>query len=723
MEFLSADKTKATGWTTHFQPGQLIAYPVKVDSVIKQHGKYSLSIEKVSDDSGFGVIDYIIPKTFKGQKIQLRGFLKTENVNSGYAGLWLRIDGTDKIIAFDNMHDRGVKGNTDWKEYTIDLDYDSSAAININAGALLIGDGKLWADNFKLFIDGQPIENVPVITPSLSKPEKDTTFKNGSRMDTIAINKQQIVNLTALGQLWGFLKYHHPAIAHGNYNWDAELFRIMPMVIKTKNNRELSKVLEKWVDGLGVPPVCKGCATMVNGADTKLLPDYGILFNRTVLSASLTHKLSWILNNRNIGGGYYIDMLAVGNPDFIHESNYRKMTYPDEGYRLLCLFRYWNMINYFYPYKYAIGEDWNNVLPDCIPKFIRSANTTDYVLNTLALIARVHDTHANMWSNNTALSEYKGKYAVPFQAKFLSGKLVVTGYYNDTLNVKQLVKPGDVIEKINGQQINELIKKYLPYTPASNYNTQLRDLPSQFLLRNNTKTFDLEILRDGKKYNILMNGIGYGVIKYSLDLDPTPNVPGYYLINEQIGYVFPGRYKNTDLPKIEDLFAKTKGIIIDMRCYPSDFMPFTFVPFIKADESSFVKFTKGSADDPGLFVFKETETSPSLKLYKGKVVVIVNSTTQSQAEYTTMALQSSPNVTVIGSQTAGADGDVSAIQLPGGISTMISGLGVYYPDGTETQRKGVKINVVINPTIEGIKAGRDELLEKAKAIILGGAQR
>lgn len=86
-----------------------------------------------------------------------------------------------------------------------------------------------------------------------------------------------------------------------------------------------------------------------------------------------------------------------------------------------------------------------------------------------------------------------------------------------------------------------------------------------------------------------------------------------------------------------------------------------------------------------------------------------------------MALQSSPNVTVIGSQTAGADGNVSAIQLPGGISTMISGLGIYYPDGTETQRKGVKIDVVIKPTIKGIKTGRDELLEKAEAIILGGA--
>jgi hypothetical protein len=49
---------------------------------------------------------------------------------------------------------------------------------------------------------------------------------------------------------------------------------------------------------------------------------------------------------------------------------------------------------------------------------------------------------------------------------------------------------------------------------------------------------------------------------------------------------------------------------------------------------------------------------------------------------------------------------------------MISGLGVYYPDGITTQRAGVKINLVIKPTIQGIKTGKDELLDKAKELIM-----
>ncbi len=99
---------------------------------------------------------------------------------------------------------------------------------------------------------------------------------------------------------------------------------------------------------------------------------------------------------------------------------------------------------------------------------------------------------------------------------------------------------------------------------------------------------------------------------------------------------------------------------------------------------------------------------------------VINATSQSQAEYTTMAFQSSPNVKVIGSTTAGADGNVSSIILPGGLNTMISGIGVFYPNGAPTQRVGVKIDYKIYPTIIGISTGKDELLDKAIEVLNAG---
>lgn len=91
----------------------------------------------------------------------------------------------------------------------------------------------------------------------------------------------------------------------------------------------------------------------------------------------------------------------------------------------------------------------------------------------------------------------------------------------------------------------------------------------------------------------------------------------------------------------------------------------------------------------------------------------------SQAEYTAMAFRSAPGALVVGSTTAGADGNVSPFSLPGDLRTMISGLGVFYPDKTPTQRIGIVPNVVAHPTVAGLRDGRDEVLEEALRQILG----
>jgi C-terminal processing protease CtpA/Prc len=44
---------------------------------------------------------------------------------------------------------------------------------------------------------------------------------------------------------------------------------------------------------------------------------------------------------------------------------------------------------------------------------------------------------------------------------------------------------------------------------------------------------------------------------------------------------------------------------------------------------------------------------------------------------------------------------------------MITGLGVFYPNGAPTQRVGIHADVEVRPTVAGIRAGRDEVLEAA----------
>ena len=88
----------------------------------------------------------------------------------------------------------------------------------------------------------------------------------------------------------------------------------------------------------------------------------------------LNKKLKYIYKNRFQGAHYYIGKNSVGSPKFSNEKKYYTMPFDDDGFKLLALYRYWNVINYFFPYKYLTDKDWNKVLKEYIPKFINSNN-------------------------------------------------------------------------------------------------------------------------------------------------------------------------------------------------------------------------------------------------------------------------------------------------------------------------------------------------------------
>jgi hypothetical protein len=93
----------------------------------------------------------------KGKKIRLSGWIKTEGMGKGYAGLWWRADGPDGVLAFDNMQSSEIDGTRDWREYTIEL-LVPPETVNINFGALLVGSGRAWFDDIEVEIDGKPFD-------------------------------------------------------------------------------------------------------------------------------------------------------------------------------------------------------------------------------------------------------------------------------------------------------------------------------------------------------------------------------------------------------------------------------------------------------------------------------------------------------------------------------------------------------------------------------------
>ncbi|MFD1615913.1 S41 family peptidase [Gelatiniphilus marinus] len=684
-------------------------YNLEADTLHVRSGKFSAKINSGEKEGSFGSIAYAIPANYEGESIQLEGYMKIKNIENGFAGLLLRIDGESEILGFDNMKDQNINGTKDWQKYKITLPYPDGAKTIYVAG-LLDGTGEAWFDDFVLTIDGKNIQTLKEIEKPILKAELDKAFDLGSNITFPKLDDKRITNLDVLGRVWGFLKYHHPEIAKGNYNWDYELFRILPKYNQVKSNAERDALLVNWIDNLGKVEPCKSCKDTSENAFVK--PDHAWI-NAFGLSAELKDKLNHIYKNRHQGNGFYINAVA-DRIKFLNENKYYNMSYKDAGFKLLALYRYWNMMQYFFPYKYVTDKDWNTILKEYIPKFINSKNKLEYELITILLISEINDTHATTSVGFNNVQNRRGEYYPSFKLQFIQNKFVVTDYYNPEFKDASKVKAGDIITHINEKPIESIVDSISPYYPASNKTSKLRDI-SRDLLRSNKKEISIKFISNNqnKQHRLPLYE------KSDLNLDWYKwEGKCYKILDGNIGYITLQFIKKEDIPVIKEAFKDTKGIIIDIRNYPSTFVPFMLGTYFVSENTQFAKFTIGNINNPGEFVLKRGDEIPKpSETYKNKLVVLVNEDSQSQSEYTAMAFRAADNTTIVGSTTAGADGNVVSMYLPGGLLTRFSGIGVYYPDGTETQRIGIIPDVEVKPTIEGIKNGIDEPLEKAIGII------
>ena len=206
----------------------------------------------------------------------------------------------------------------------------------------------------------------------------NTEFIKGSNITIYDLDNTKIESLNKLCRVWGFAKYYHPKVVDGSKNWDFELFRIMPMVLEAKNQDEVNNILYTWLNKFGEFKE----SSYSENAEVKIKADTNWISDENYLGRELSTLLikmskTYISNRDKAYVNYEKDSVY---PNFGNEHKYASIDYNDDGYKLLALFRYWNIIEYYYPYRTVIGEDWNKVLNEFIPKIINSDNDLSYKL-------------------------------------------------------------------------------------------------------------------------------------------------------------------------------------------------------------------------------------------------------------------------------------------------------------------------------------------------------
>ena len=108
----------------------------------------------------------------RGKKLRLHGWIKTDGVTAGWAGVWIRAEG-GKRTAADNMFGRGVTGTADWREATVEVDVPADAGLVI-VGPMLAGPGSAWFDDLRIEIADipapKPIALAGIVVDAAGKP-------------------------------------------------------------------------------------------------------------------------------------------------------------------------------------------------------------------------------------------------------------------------------------------------------------------------------------------------------------------------------------------------------------------------------------------------------------------------------------------------------------------------------------------------------------------------
>jgi hypothetical protein len=176
---LLAAGTRAQGFD-HLPPGWHRMGPrdtywdhtLKLDTKTMRSGASSLRIESVNPGvrTLAGVVQAFDPGPYRGTRVRLRGYARVSNL-SGWAGLLMRVS-SPSTTAFDNMSAKPYRGTADWTAADVVLDVPADA-VAIYVGAVVVGSGRVWLDDFQLDSVPRSVATTGPTVP-LDEPPRDT---------------------------------------------------------------------------------------------------------------------------------------------------------------------------------------------------------------------------------------------------------------------------------------------------------------------------------------------------------------------------------------------------------------------------------------------------------------------------------------------------------------------------------------------------------------------
>jgi C-terminal processing protease CtpA/Prc len=686
---------------------------------------------------------------YRGRRVRLRAGVRTQVAGDGNrAQLWLRVDRKGGSPGFfDNMGDRPIV-DAAWREYQIVGDVAEDAE-GISLGLILIGNGRAWLDAVSLETIG-----------GIGEGDEPARPLEGRGLD----------NLVAFARLLGYVRYFHPSDQAAATDWDRFAIDGVQAVEGVKDPDALARALDRLFRPIapsvrtfptGKPPAgaddAKPAAAAEKGAGT--LPPrvlawqhIGVGLGRSPVYSSERVDLRM---PRPADGAKPLDVslpeprkpyaadLGAGVsclvPMALHADEQGTLPRPERGEqaqavpliaprapgfqpggndratRLAAVILAWNIFQHFYPYFDVVDADWPVELRRALGRAAEDADERAFLGTLRRLVAALHDGHGRVSNPGTP----DGTGFPPFGWDWVEGQLVVTGVAGQGAGG---LKPGDVVVEIDGKPAADVLAEH--EAMISGATPQWRRYRALVAAAGGPGDSEvvLKVRRASAKPDSTTQAVRVrrtlGIVAFLALREPRPTTIA--AIKPGVIYVDLGRISQKEFDEAVPKLSEARGIVFDLRGYPAGVSPQTIGhlidhPVTCAQWHIPVTYTPDRRDVA--FSFSNWPVQPEAPRFKAKVAFLTDGRAISYAETYLGIIEHYKLADIVGAPTAGTNGNVNPFTLPGGYQVSWTGMKVLKHDGSRHHGVGIRPTVPAARTVRGVAEGRDELLDRAVAVV------
>jgi peptidase S41-like protein len=370
--------------------------------------------------------------------------------------------------------------------------------------------------------------------------------------------------------------------------------------------------------------------------------------------------------------------------------------------RLAAIISAWSSLSILYPYFDDLHINWLAALPAALNEAAVAGSPADLHAALWHLLVQLRDDHIKVLHPAVSVDG-----ALPIAFRRFEGKIVVIGGMSEYMTG---IAAGDELVSLDGIPAVELYERMTEKVSAATNGWREYVTPYR-MSAGPIGTFRRLVIRDnaGRESSLSLPLIFDNLYDH-FARDPRPKsgselAPGILYVD------FDGLSLDdwsTLLPSLQ----RARGIIFDFRGYSGRTAFAAFSNLADAELSSPIwQVPVIGENGRRRYLASNWNIRPAPPRLGARIVALTDGRAVSAMETVLQIFQVNRLGLLVGETSAGSNGNVGWLNLPGGFRVRFSGLRAAYADGTTIQGHGVVPDRIVHPTLDGIRAGRDEILE------------